>query len=151
MKTLIAYFSLSGATKAAAERIQSLTDGDLFEIKGKKNYGSYAKAIAIGGKEIATRELPEVITHVENFDSYDRILLGFPVWYGTCPRLIRTFAREYDFSGKEVYVFCTSGSSGPEKSRKMVAEICKGAKVGSAIRISDQSDDEITDWLGIRK
>ncbi|MCC8152257.1 MAG: hypothetical protein LIO96_12630 [Lachnospiraceae bacterium] len=94
MKTFIAYFSLSGVTKAAAERIQSLAGGDLFEIKEKKNYGSYAKAIAIGGKEIATRELPEIITHVENFDSYDRILLGFPVWYGTFPRLILTFAAE---------------------------------------------------------
>ncbi|MCD8231589.1 MAG: hypothetical protein LUD14_07200 [Clostridiales bacterium] len=80
-----------------------------------------------------------------------KILLGFLVWYGTCLRLIRTFVAEYDFSGKEVYVFCTSGSSGPEKSRKTVAEICKDAKVRSAIRISDQSDDEIKEWLGIQK
>jgi len=67
-------------------------------------------------------------------------------WYGNCPRLIRTFAEEYDFSGKEVYVFCTSGSSGPEKSRQTIAEICKGANVHPAIRISNQSDDEIKAW-----
>lgn len=147
MKTLIAYFSLSGNTKSAAEHIQALAGGDLFEIKAKKNYGSYAKAIAIGGKEIATREMPAVTTHVKDFVSYDRILLGFPVWYGTCPRLIRTFAAEYDFTGKDVYVFCTSGSTGPEKSGRAVKEICKGAAVHTAIRISDRDDDEIQAWL----
>jgi len=147
MKTLIAYFSLSGVTKNAAERIQALAGGDLFEIKGKKNYGGYLKAVAIGGKELATKEMPKVTTHVENFDSYDRILLGFPVWYGNCPRLIRTFAGEYNFVGKDVYVFCTSGSSGPEKAGQTVAEICKGAVVHSAIRITDQSDEQIKAWL----
>ncbi len=147
MKTLIAYFSLSGVTKKAAERIQTISDGDLFEIKSEKNYGGYFKAIAIGSKEIATKEMPKVTTHVEKFDSYDRILLGFPVWYGTCPRLIRTFAEEYDFTGKDVYVFCTSGSTGPEKSSQTVAEICKGAVMHSAIRITNQSDEEIKAWL----
>ncbi len=147
MKTLIAYFSLSGVTKKAAERIQTLLGGDLFEIKGEKNYGGYWKAIAIGGKELATKEMPKVTTHVENFDSYDRILLGFPVWYGTCPRLIRTFANEYNFAGKDIYVFCTSGSTGPEKSSQTIAEICKGATMHSAIRIADQSDDEIKAWI----
>ncbi len=147
MKTLTAYFSLSGVTKKAAERVRSLAGGDLFEIMGEKNYGGYFKAIAIGGKELATKEMPAVTTHVEDFESYDRILLGFPVWYGSCPRLIRTFAAEYDFTGKDVYVFCTSGSSGPEKSLETVKEICKGARVHSAIRISGQGDDEILTWL----
>ncbi|MCC8082469.1 MAG: flavodoxin [Lachnospiraceae bacterium] len=147
MKTLIAYFSLSGNTRSAAERMQALTGGDLFEIKTKKNYGSYARAIAIGGKEIATREMPVVTTRVDDFASYDCILLGFPVWYGTCPRLIRTFVSGYDFTGKDVYVFCTSGSTGPEKSGKAVKEICSGASVHTAIRISDQDDDAIRAWL----
>ncbi|MCD8012899.1 MAG: hypothetical protein LUG99_06955 [Lachnospiraceae bacterium] len=140
MKTLIAYFSLSGVTKAAAERIQSLTDGDLFEIKGKKNYGSYAKAIAIGGKEIAARELPEVITHVENFASYDRILFGFPVWYGTCPRLIRIFATENDFSGKEVSVFAPVVRQARKSPGKRLPRFAKARKLAlpfaSVIRVT---------------
>lgn len=149
MKTLIAYFSLSGTTKKAAERIQTLTGGDLFEIKGEKNYGGYFQAIAIGGKEIATRELPAVTTHINDFPSYDRILLGFPVWYGSCPRLIRTFVNEYDFTGKDVYVFCTSSASGPKKSEATIKEICKGATVHSAIRISNQANVEIKAWLEV--
>ncbi len=148
MKTLIAYFSLSGKTKKAAEKLKSLTGGDLFEIKGEKNYGSYFKAIAIGGKEIATGELPKVTTHVKGFEAYDRILLGFPVWYGSCPRIILSFAAEYDFSGKDVYVFCTSSASGSKKSEQTVKEICGGASVRSALRISGQSDDELKAWLG---
>ncbi|MCD7708338.1 MAG: flavodoxin, partial [Clostridiales bacterium] len=129
MKTLVAYFSLSGNTRQVAERIQALTGGDLFEIKGEKNYGGYLKAVAIAAKENAAKELPKVTTHVEDFDSYDRILIGFPVWYGTWPRLVMSFGKEYDFTGKDVYVFCTSGSTGPEKSQKTAEEICVGAKV----------------------
>ncbi len=147
MKTLIAYFSRSGVTKQAADRIQKLTGGDLFEIKAEKNYGNYAKAIAIGGKEIATKEKPVISTHVKDFKSYSRILIGFPVWYGTCPRVIRTFADEYKFAGKDVYVFCTSMKSGVEKSEAAVKEICKGAKVHGCIRIAGQTDDEIREWL----
>ncbi len=149
MKTLIAYFSLSGITKQAAEKLQRLTGGELFEIKGSKKYGSYMKAVAIAAKENATKEMPKVTTHVEKFESYDRILLGFPVWYGSCPRLIRTFAAEYDFTGKDVYVFCTSGSSGPEGSEKAVKEICKGAVIHPAIRIANQSDSELKTWLSV--
>ncbi len=147
MKTLIAYFSLSGNTKKAAQRLQNLTDGELFEIKGEKNYGNYLKAVSIAAKENMTKEMPKVTTHVENFEAYDRILLGFPVWYNSCPRLIRTFVQEYDFTGKNVYVFCTSGSSGPKKSQEAVTELCKGAVVHPAIRITGQSDEELNAWL----
>ncbi len=147
MSILTAYFSLSGNTKKAAERIQSITGSEIFEIKGEKNYGSYMKAVAIGGKEIMAKEMPRVTTHIDNFETYDTIILGFPVWYGTCPRLIRTFAEEYDFSGKDIFVFVTSGSSGAEKSQKTIEEICKGGKVHEAIRITNQSDSEIRAWL----
>ncbi len=147
MSTLIAYFSVSGTTKAAAERIQKLTEADIFEIKGEKEYGSYLKAVAIGGKEIMSKEMPKVTTHIENIESYDNIILGFPVWYGTCPRLIRTFATEYDFSGKDIHLFVTSGNAGSEKSESTVKEIFKGANVHPSIRITTQSDDEIKAWL----
>lgn len=147
MKTLIAYFSNSGKTRNAAEFIHSVEGGELFEIKPKKNYGPYLKAIAIGGKEMASKEMPEVTTKVSDFASYERILLGFPVWYGNCPRLIRTFISQYDFMGKDVYVFCTSGSSGPEKSGETIAELCTGANVHSAIRIADHDEKQIREWL----
>ncbi|MCD7981024.1 MAG: flavodoxin [Clostridiales bacterium] len=147
MKTLIAYFSNSGKTKGAAEFIYSVEDGDLFEIKPKKNYGPYLKAIAIAGKEMASKEMPELTTKVSDFGSYDRILIGFPVWYGNCPRLIRTFIGQYDFAGKDVYVFCTSGSSGPEKSGETVAELCAGAKFHGAIRIAAHDEKQIREWL----
>ncbi|MCD8175406.1 MAG: NAD(P)H-dependent oxidoreductase [Phascolarctobacterium sp.] len=147
MKTLVAYFSLSGNTKKAAEKIQAVADGDFFEIKSGKDYGSYIKAIAIAGKEIMTSEMPPILNKVENFEGYDRILLGFPMWYWNCPPLIRTFVTQYDFNGKGVYPFCTSSSTGASKLKGELEKICKGAKVHEAIRIVAQTDDEIKSWL----
>ncbi len=147
MKTLVAYFSLSGNTKKAAEKIQTIAGGDLFEIKSGKDYGSYMKAIAMAGKELMTSEMPPVLNKVEDFGSYDRVILGFPVWYWGCPPLIRTFASQHDFSGKDVYPFCTSSSTGAGKLQGELEKTCKGAKVHRAIRIVAQTDDEIKTWL----
>lgn len=147
MKTLIAYFSVSGTTKNVAQRIQKLVDADLFSIEGNKNYGNYFKAIAIGGKEIVTKEEPILTSHIDHFEDYDCILLGYPIWYGNCPRIIRTFLNEYDFSGKDIYIFCTSGSSGPYKSLQTIKDMCPNAHVHSAIRIDKQNDNEIKMWL----
>lgn len=147
MKTLVVYFSLSGNTKKAAERIQAIAGGDFFEIKSGKDYGSYMKAIAIAGKELMTNEMPPILNKVDDFESYDRILLGFPVWYWGCPQLIRTFISQHDFTGKDVYPFCTSSSTGAGKLQGELRKICKDAKVHGAIRILAQSDDEIKTWL----
>lgn len=147
MKTLIVYFSISGTTKNAAQRIQKLSNADIFAIKGNKNYGNYFKAVAIGGKEIVTKEEPVVTTHIDHFDAYDCILLGFPIWYGNCPRIIRTFLNEYDFSGKDIYIFCTSGASGPTKALQTITDLCPNAHVHLAIRIDKQNDNEIKMWL----
>ncbi len=146
-KTLVAYFSLSGVTKSAAQRVQRLSGADIVEIKGEKNYGNYFKAVVIGGKEMVTKEEPIVTTHIDHFEDYDCIILGFPIWYGDCPRIIRTFLSEYDFSNKDIYVFCTSGSSGPSKALQTIKDLCLNAHVHSAMRMDNQSDDEIKMWL----
>ncbi|MCD8222159.1 MAG: hypothetical protein LUD07_08260 [Clostridiales bacterium] len=80
----------------------------------RKNYGNYFTALGVSRKEFSANELPKVVDQVKGFDSYDRILIGFPIWYSKCPQLILSFISQYDFRGKEVYPFCTSGMSGPE-------------------------------------
>ncbi len=147
MKTLIAYFSHTGTTKKAAEQIQSVAGGDFYEIKGEKNYGSFARACAIGGKERMTGECPAITTDLDNFDSYDRIFLGFPLWYGSYPRIIQTFLNAHDFAGKEVYPFCTSTRAGAEKSGKDLQKALPGAKVHTALRIDGQDDKAIEAWI----
>ncbi len=148
MKTLIAYYSRAGATRKAAEKLKSITNGDLFEIKGEKNYGNYFTALGIARKEFAEKELPKVTETVADFDSYDRILIGFPIWYSKCPQLVLSFISQYDFSGKEVYPFCTSGMSGPEQAVELLKSACKGATVHSGLRLNKCDEEKVGTWLG---
>ncbi len=148
MKTLIAYYSRGGTTARSAKAIQALVGGDLFEIKGNKDYGSYFHAIGVARKEFKSGELPEVVTEVEDFDSYDRILIGFPIWYSKCPQLVVSFLASHDFQGKEVYPFCTSGTSGPEGAQGQLTDNCAGANVHSGARLNKVSEEAVKKWLG---
>ncbi len=148
MKTLIAYYSRGGATRKAAEKLQTITNGDLFEVKGEKNYGNYFTALGIARKEFAENELPKVTGKVDNFDSYNRILIGFPIWYSKCPQLVMSFISQHDFSGKEVYPFCTSGMSGPEQAVEQLKSACVGAIVHTGLRLNKCDEEKVGKWLG---
>ncbi len=147
MKTLIAYFSRAGHTEKVAQEIDKLVEGDLYEIKGTKNYGGYLKAIIVARGEFNHNELPKVVGDVKDFASYDRILLGFPIWYGKAPQLVISFLKDHDLSGKDVYPFCTSGTSGPEGAQEQLAAACKGAHVHLGIRFKEVSEDLVNTWL----
>ncbi|MCD8015236.1 MAG: flavodoxin [Lachnospiraceae bacterium] len=147
MKTLIAYYSRAGATKKAAEALQKITDGNLFEIRGEKNYGNYFTALGIARKEFSQNELPKVLDQVKDFDSYDCILIGFPIWYSKCPQLVLSFISQYDFNGKEVYPFCTSGMSGPETAAEQLKKACVGANVHSGLRLNKVNEETVKAWL----
>ncbi|MCD7866572.1 MAG: hypothetical protein LUG54_11365 [Clostridiales bacterium] len=148
MKTLIAYYSRGGVTAKAAKKLQELTGGDLFEITGEKNYGGYFTALRIARKEFSENELPKVINNVGDFASYDRILLGFPIWYSKCPQLVMTFISQYNFNGKEVFPFCTSGTSGPDTAVELLAKACEGATVHPGLRLNKFREDAVREWLG---
>lgn len=148
MKTLIAYYSRGGVTAKAAKKLQELTGGDLFEITGEKNYGGYFTALRIARKEFSENELPKVTNKVEDFDSYNRILLGFPIWYGRCPQLVVSFLSQYNLAGKEIYPFCTSGTSGPDPAVELLKKNCEGATVHSGLRLNKVDDVKIKKWLG---
>ncbi len=147
MKTLIAYFSKSGVTAAAAEKLQQYTGGDLFEIKGEKDYGSYFHSLGVARKEFSSNEMPKVTNTVEDFASYDRILVGFPIWYSKCPQLVVSFLSSYDLSGKEVFPFCTSGRSGPEGAQEQLKKCCKGASLHHGLRLNKYDNGTVDAWL----
>ena len=151
MKTLIAYYSRGGATKKVAEQLQKITGGDLFEIVGKKNYGNYFTALGIARKEFSENELPKVVNRVKEFESYDRILLGFPIWYSKCPQLVMSFVSQYDFAGKDVYPFCTSGMSGPDQAVEILKKACTDAVVHSGMRLNKTDEKKVRQWLGDNK
>ncbi len=148
MKTLIAYYSRGGVTKKAAENLQKITGGDLFEIKGEKNYGNYFSALKIARKEFSENELPKVVGEVKDFASYDRIFIGFPIWYSKAPQLVMSFIGQYDFAGKDVYPFCTSGTSGPGEAVEIIKKACPTANVHDGLRLNKLDEQKVKEWAG---
>lgn len=120
-KKLICYFSASGVTKNVALKMAQNMPADLFEIVPKERYTSndldWNDKTSRSTKEMNDiNSRPEILNKVENIDNYDTILLGYPIWWYTCPRIINTFMEETDLSGKKVYIFVTSGGSAAEGS-----------------------------------
>ena len=115
MKTLVAYFSASGYTESLAKRVAQAAEADLFEIKPVQPYTDadlkWTNPLARCNKEKIGRKDVPVANKVEGFDQYDMIYIGFPIWYYAEPNIIDTFVKGYDFSGKKVALFATSGGS----------------------------------------
>ncbi len=147
MKTLTVYYSRGGKTERVAKQIQNFAGGDLFQIKGTKNYGNYFRALGVARKEFSSGELPEVVGDVQNFDSYDRILIGFPIWYSKAPQLIVSFIKSHNFTGKDVYLFCTSGSSGPDGPEAQLKDLFPGATIHKAVRFSNVDEAGVNQFL----
>ncbi|WP_315675921.1 flavodoxin [Clostridium sp. 19966] len=122
-KVLVTYFSASGVTKNVAVNLAAAAGADLCEIKPKEEYTS-ADLNWQDKKARSTVEMndtasrPAIADKVENMDSYEVVFVGFPVWWYTAPRIINTFLESYDFEGKTVVLFATSGGSGVEKCVK---------------------------------
>lgn len=122
-KTLVTYFSASGVTAKVANELAKVTDADLFEIKPEEVYTS-ADLNWMDKKSRSTLEMndvacrPKIAEKVENMDAYDTVYIGFPIWWYVEPRIIDTFLDTYDFTGKTVIPFATSGGSGIENVEK---------------------------------
>ena len=122
-KVLVTYFSASGVTAKTANKLAKEVDGDVFEIEPKEKYTS-ADLNWMDKKSRSSVEMndpasrPEIAKQVENMDMYDTVLVGFPIWWYVEPKIIDTFLDSYDFSGKTVIPFATSGGSGSENVEK---------------------------------
>ncbi|MDY6047615.1 MAG: flavodoxin [Anaerobutyricum sp.] len=116
-KRLVAYFSASGTTRKVAEMIASAADADMYEIVPKQPY-SKADLNWMDKKSRSSVEMsdkkyrPEIADANAHIDEYDEIILGFPIWWYVAPTIINTFLESYDFSGKKIILFATSGGSG---------------------------------------
>ena len=130
MKTvLVAYFSASGETARLAKTIAEATGGDLFEIQPEQRYTA-ADLNWSDRKSRSTVEMnnaqsrPAIASHVEHMAQYDTVFVGFPIWWYLAPRIIETFLESYDFSGKTVIPFATSGGSGIRKAEGILKACC---------------------------
>lgn len=131
-KTLVAYFSASGTTAHTAKEIAEAAGAGLYEILPAQPYTA-ADLDWTDKKSRSTAEMndpacrPEIAGAVENMEQYDTVLIGFPIWWYVEPRIVDTFLESYDFSGKTVIPFATSGGSGIGGAEKSMREHCPKA------------------------
>lgn len=151
-KSLIVYYSQTGATQQVAELIQAQTGADILRIEAALPYdGDFGQTIARCQEEMASGVLPELQAMDKNVADYDIIYLGFPVWFGTYAPPVKTFLEEVDLSGKEVVPFCTFGSGGLETSVRNLAQdepeaiLLEGFGIRNA-RIAHAAE-EVEQWL----
>ena len=151
-KVLIAYFSASGVTAKVADKLAKATGADLFEIKPAKPYTTadldWTNKKSRSSVEMADiNSRPKIANKVVDMNKYDVIFVGFPIWWYREPSIIDTFMESYDFSGKQVVPFATSGSSGMGNSGSIMQKLAPKAKVDSGKRFSSSvSENDLKSW-----
>lgn len=152
MKTLVAYFSASGTTKMVANRLAGAIGADLFEIEPKIPYSNqdldWTNKNSRSSLEMNDgSSRPEVAKKVSNMEQYDKIFVGFPIWWYVAPTIINSFLEQYDLSGKAIVPFATSGGSGMGETNKHLAPSCKGAVLKDGKRFATYvSEEGLKSW-----
>ena len=152
-KILVAHFSASGETAKLAKTVAEVTGGDLFEIQPEVAYTS-ADLNWNDKRSRSTVEMndagsrPAIADEVADMEQYDTVFVGFPIWWYQAPRIIETFLESYDFSGKTVIPFATSGGSGMGKTAEILKASCPGAAVDTGKRLSSrESAASVRKWV----
>ena len=151
-KILVAYFSASGVTAKVASELAKAQGADLYEIKPENPYTAadldYTVKTSRSNLEMAdTNCRPAISGKAENMEKYDVVFVGFPIWWGREPSIIDTFLESYDFKGKKIIPFCTSGGSGMGKTAERMRTIAAGAEIDEGKRLGGQvSEAELKVW-----
>lgn len=151
-KTLVAYFSCTNNTKGIAESIAEITGGTLFRIEPETPYTSadldYNNDCRANREQNDPSARPAIKNTMENFDGFDVIFIGYPIWWGAAPRIVSTFLESYDFKGKTIIPFCTSHSSGIGSSDRNLHSIAPDAEWKNGHRFSgNATKSDIEDWI----
>ncbi|CDA77398.1 putative flavodoxin [Clostridium sp. CAG:242] len=154
-KTLVVYFSATGNTEQAAGYIADLTEGDLFELEPADpytdedlNYGNEKSRVSREYADESLRTVELLADTVENWESYDTVFIGYPIWWGIAAWPVDTFVKANDFTGKTVIPFCTSASSGLGESGELLAELAGTGDWQEGIRFrSSVSESDVQEWL----
>ena len=148
MKTLVTFFSAEGNTARAGKELAEHLGADVFEIVPEVPYTAadikWTNPFARCNKEKVGKKDVPVAGRIEDFDGYDTVYIGFPIWYYCAPNIINTFCKEYDWSGKKIILFATSGSSGLGKTVEKLQPYVKGALIADAKRVTDGA--ELVNW-----
>ena len=152
-RTLVAYFSASGDTAKLAKTVAEVTGGDLFEIvpevrytSADLNWNDKHSRRSVEMNDAGSR--PAIAGEVADMAQYDTVFVGFPIWWYQAPRIIESFLESYDFSGKTVIPFATSGGSGMGRTAEILRNCCPGAKVDAGRRLSSrESAASVQKWV----
>ena len=151
-KKLVAFFSASGTTRKIAEMIAQAVEADLYEIMPKQPY-SKADLNWMDKKSRSSVEMndnkfrPEITDMDVQIDKYDEILLGFPIWWYVAPTIINTFLEKYDFSGKKIVLFATSGGSGFGNTVSELKPSAPDAVIVEGKVFHKAAKQEIAEWI----
>ena len=149
-KKLVAYFSASGVTKKVAEMISEVSEYELYEIKPKQAYTkadlNWMDKNSRSSVEMKDKKFrPEIITKDIEMSDYD--ILGFPIWWYVAPTIINTFLEAYDFSGKKITLFATSGGSGFGNTVSELKPSAPNADIVEGKLLNNANKQEIENWL----
>ena len=152
MKVLVAYFSASGTTKGVAQQLAEVTSGTLHEIKPEQPYTDadldWRNKKSRSSVEMQDRKSrPAITDKLTNLQDYDVIYVGFPIWWNTCPTIINTFMEAYDFQGKTVIPFATSGGSSIKKACEDLKAAYPDVKWKECKLLNRTSKKDLEDWV----
>ena len=144
MNTLVTYFSAEGTTAKVAKEFAKKIGADLFEIVPEVPYSAadirWVNPLARCNREqIGGKDVP-VSGKIDDFEKYDTVYIGFPIWYGQAPRVVHTFCKGYDWTGKDIHIFATSGGSGIGKTAEKLQPSVSGGNIVDAKRIRTASE-----------
>ena len=154
-KTLVVYYSATGNTESVANTIAEETGGDLFELEPADPYTDADLDWTDDDSRVSQeyenedqRAVELVSTSVENWDDYDTVFIGYPIWWGIAAWPVNSFVQNNDFTGKTVIPFCTSSSSGLGESGQLLAEMAGSGDWQEGERFSSGADaDTVQEWL----
>nr|WP_294531020.1 flavodoxin [uncultured Blautia sp.] len=151
-RKLVAYFSATGTTGKTAEMIAKAADADLYEIKPATPYTkadlNWMDKKSRSSVEMSDKKYrPELADTDADIAKYDEILIGFPIWWYVAPTIINTFLESYDFSGKKIVLFATSGGSGFGNTVKELKPSAPNADIVEGKTLNGASKAEITQWI----
>ena len=145
-KILTAYFSASGVTAKKAKQLAEATDTDLYEIRPAASYSEadlkWTNPLARCNREWIKKTVPALADRDAPVKDYDVIFLAFPIWYYTAPLIVKGFLETYDFSGKKIVLFATSGGSDMKKCVKTLAPAAPGAKLTEGLMLNGKISNE---------
>lgn len=152
-KILVAYFSATNTTEGVAGHISNGLNAELYEIAPEEpytdadlNYNDDNSRSTLEMNDSSAR--PAISGSVENMEQYDIVFIGYPIWWGDAPRIVSTFMESYDFSGKTIVPFCTSGGSGIGSSDSNLEQLTSGATWLEGRRLNgSDSQDTVMEWV----